>query len=104
TPELVDDRGRLPQDHGCRRIGGPSCRQGIDGLAGFDAVSGGDYVVVIAGVEELAPAAAGGGGGEAAVRAFFPDVIDAVAQVGTEQRVLTSAAGGDARIGDSLCP
>ena len=81
---------------------GPSVQRGWWGwgLARFDAVAGGDYVVVVAGVEEPAPGAAGGGGGEAAVGVFDADELDVVGEVGAEEGVLAGAGGGDAGVGD----
>ena len=74
------------------------------GLAGFDAVAGGDDVVVVARVEEAAPGAAGGRGDEAAVGSLFADELDVVGEVGAEEGVLAGAGGGDAGVGDVAGP
>ena len=73
---------------------GPAGGRWVWGLARFYAVAGGDYVVVVAGVEEVAPLLAGGRGGEAAVGLLFAYVLDVVGEVGAEEGVLAGGGGG----------
>src|SRR6266516_720246 len=101
---MVDDRRRSPQDDPDVPAGGPAGRGGVGPLAGFDAIAGGYYVVVVAGVEEVAPGGAGRRGDATAVGTFGADVIDAVGEVGAEERVLAGAGGGDAGAGDRPGP
>src|SRR5690606_17501065 len=74
------------------------------GLAGVDAVPAGDHVVVVAFVEEMAPAAAGGRRLEAAVGALFADELDLVGEVVSEEGVLTGGGGRDPHVADVAPP
>src|SRR6476661_9220945 len=101
---LKNDCRRLSQDGFGSGAFGPGCLRWIGGLAGFEAVAGGDHVVVVALVELSAPGATGLGGFEAAVGAFDAYVGDAVGEVGAEEGVLAGAGGGDASAGDRAGP
>ena len=95
-----DDGRRLAQDRfGAGRFE-PFGGCGIGRLARFDPVAAGDDVVVVAGVDEAQELAAAARLLESPVRARFADVLDAVGEVGAEQRVLPGAGRPDPRILD----
>ena len=90
--QLEDDgRGLAQDDDRAGPFGFPAGRGRIGRLPGFDPVAGRDDVVVAADVEEPAPGRAGRGCDEAAVRAGFPDELDPVREVGSEEWVLAGA-------------
>src|SRR6478752_3899339 len=102
--ELEYDRGGLFEDGFGSGGFGPGRLRWVARLAGFEAVLGGYYVVVVALVEELEGLTAVGGRLEASGGLFGAEVSDVVGEVGAEEGVLAGAGGGYAGAGDVARP
>src|SRR5260221_5761040 len=91
----LEDHGRgLAKDDLGSRAFRPASLEWVGRLGGVDAVAGGDYVVVAAGVQLAAPGKARCCGFEAAMGAFLSDELDVVGEVGAEEGVLAGGCRG----------
>src|SRR3954447_10511403 len=85
--QLEDDRGGLTENGRCSPLFRPAGLGWIGRLARFDAIAAGDEIVVVPFVHRPPPSGAACRSDEAPVWLLFSDELDAVGEVGAEERV-----------------